>query len=148
MARYEGYPKVEVPERWNGCVLVNPLCPDDLCWLPAVNGKQHRLHCLGTDRWDERFTVGGTAFYMSKISTTQEDLITEGWQKQLQMSPHEEAFRREVWGSRFVDWLKAWTPDSPPFDGIEHRQRRGHWRRTAKGRVWVQANHDRPTPAT
>ena len=41
MKRYDGYPKIEVPERWNGCLLVNPLCPDDLCWLPA-GPKQHR----------------------------------------------------------------------------------------------------------
>jgi hypothetical protein len=48
--RAHGFPKIEVPERWNGCLLVNPLCPDDLCWLPAENGRQHRWHCLGTDR--------------------------------------------------------------------------------------------------
>src|SRR5262252_5612237 len=105
MREYWDYPKIpEADGRdWHGCLLVNPLCPDDLCWLPIVGGKPHRLHCLGTDRWDHRFTLAGTAFYMSEISTTREDLISEGWQRQLALFPAEREFRRQVWGTIAVD---------------------------------------------
>jgi len=80
-----GFAKVEVPERWNGCLLVNPLCPDDLCWLPAEPGHNHIWHCLGTMPWDQRITIGGSAFYMSKTAVTERDLIKEGAEKQWEL---------------------------------------------------------------
>jgi hypothetical protein len=89
-----GVPRVHVPEKWNGCLLVNPLCPEDLCWLPAANGHQHMWHCLGTDPWDHRFTLGGTAFFMSKTATNTHDLWMEGFRAQLLAFPDELAFRR------------------------------------------------------
>lgn len=95
-----GYPKVEVEERWNGCKLVNPLCPDDLCWLPVEEGKQyHLLHCLGTDRWCDRFTLSDRpAMYLSETAETQRDLIKEGAEKQWEL---------------FGDWREDGTVDGP-----------------------------------
>jgi hypothetical protein len=106
-----GHPKIEVSEDWNGCLLVNPLCPDDLCWLPVVNGRQHQMHCLGTDSWDYRFSLAGSSFYMSKISTTKQGLITEGWQQQLKRSPAEAEFRRQTMDKADFDAIMAYDGD-------------------------------------
>lgn len=128
-----GLPKVEVTERWNGCRLVNPLCPDDLCWLPALGN--HVWHCLGTDPWDYRFTLPGTAFFMSKKSNTAEELIHEGWIYQLRHHPGEAEFRRltnpELYYEAFPDeapprWLKQLKPKppaEPPYDARIDRPR-------------------------
>lgn len=93
----------ELRGHWNGCLLVNPLCPDDLCWLPATD-HQHMWHCLGTDPWDHRFTLSGTAFYMSKTSTTESELIREGWFKQLDLFPQEREFRRQTNPEFYAEW--------------------------------------------
>ena len=102
-----GVPKLrnydDLRGNWNGCLLVNPLCPDDLCWLPAES-HQHMWHCLGTDPWDYRFTVGDTAMYMSKTAVTQEDLIQEGWFRQLDLFPADREFRRLT----NPDLVRAW----------------------------------------
>jgi hypothetical protein len=151
-----GHPKVEVPERWNGCLLVNPLCPDDLCWLPAVNGRQHREHCLGTDPWDYRFTISGTAFYMSKTSTTQGELIHEGWIKQIQSSPQEAEFRRqtnpELYYEAFPNepkprWLGQLHPTTPepPYDARTDRPRAAHtWKNSLMSRSKYHRNPTYP----
>jgi hypothetical protein len=125
MKEKSGVARVIVPERWNGCLLVNPLCPDDLCWLPA-EGQQHRWHCLGTDRWDYRFTIGDTAFYLSRTSTTAAELIHEGWVTQLRMQgadhPHTQMTRQtnpDLFYEAFPEVQSGWgrgRPRSPIGD--------------------------------
>ena len=112
MKERTGYPKVEVTAKWNGCLLVNPLCPDDLCWLPADKEHPHKWHCLSTSRWCDRFTIGNTAFFMSKVAQDAYDLYIEGWQAQFKLSPSELEFRREVWDPLFIEEILAY-PGKP-----------------------------------
>jgi hypothetical protein len=93
------HPKIEVPNRdWNGCLLVNPLCPDDLCWLPLnEDGSQHDLHCLGTMPWDQRLRLTGRdIMFMSTSSALPEQLYLEGWMVQLKTFTAEAEFQRLV----------------------------------------------------
>jgi hypothetical protein len=100
MARFSyNHPKVEVPNRhWNGCLLVNTLCPDDLCWLPLnEDGSQHKAHCLGSSPWDERLHLHvRDVMFMSTESTTPEELIHEGWLVQIRICPGDREFRRQT----------------------------------------------------
>lgn len=91
------HPKIEAPNRdWNGCLLVNPMCPDDLCWLPLnEDGSQHTAHCLHTMPWNERLHLTKRdAMFMSESSHTPEHLYLEGWMVALKLFPQEAEFRR------------------------------------------------------
>jgi hypothetical protein len=93
------HPKIEAPNRdWNGCLLVNPLCPNDLCWLPLnEDGSQHTALCLGSSRWDERLHLTkNDIMFMSTSSILPEHLELEGWMVQLRMYPEEAEFRRQT----------------------------------------------------
>lgn len=71
------YPNVVFPG--DPCPLVNPLCPDDLCILPAGHpGTDDGYHVLGTTNYDyaERFVH--EPFKMLPVGTTKDELIAEG----------------------------------------------------------------------
>lgn len=64
------------------CPLVNPLCPDDLCWLPAGHvGTDEGYHILGTTAysWAERMIFKGSVMLMAPVGTSREDLVSLGW---------------------------------------------------------------------
>lgn len=71
--------------RWNGCKLVNPLCPDDLCILPPH--PQWPMHKLGTA--GEPFVVSDVMF-MHPEAQTAEDLVMAGWEAQERMDREED----------------------------------------------------------
>ena len=64
------------------CPLVNPLCPEDLCFLPKNHiGTAEGYHVLGTTAYDqaEHFSKKD---YITDRPVTREWLIEEGWRRQ------------------------------------------------------------------
>jgi hypothetical protein len=64
------------------CPLVNPLCPDDLCFLPAGHiGTEEGYHILGTMRYTQadRLVRKGSIMTMAPVGTTRSDLMKLGW---------------------------------------------------------------------
>jgi hypothetical protein len=68
------------------CPMVNYLCPDDLCILPAGHlGADENIHILGTDPYDqaERYPD----FRQAEWGTSDHDLIQFGWVEQQRRFP-------------------------------------------------------------
>lgn len=73
---------MSVHDDWQGCMLVNPLCPDDLCLEPAGHSPgKHQLGTMRTDAW----TRIRKPMYVSTTASTSRDLIEEGWDRQQQL---------------------------------------------------------------
>jgi len=81
--------------RWEGCQLVNPLCPDDLCILPKDHvGTKQGYHILGTTPWDDplHVTKRSVMFLLQEETgdsreVDQNDLIRIGWTRQQELFP-------------------------------------------------------------
>jgi hypothetical protein len=68
-------------EDWPQCPLVNPMCPDDLCILPAGHvGTEEGYHVLGTTAYTaaEKFPLE----WMMPVGTSVQVLCQEGWRQQ------------------------------------------------------------------
>lgn len=81
------YDGVSLPADWNGCPLVNPLCPDDLCWLPYAHpGFEIGVHFLGTSAeptaWKDQMEL-----HPRGPNATQSDLIDLGRHRQVELFP-------------------------------------------------------------
>jgi hypothetical protein len=64
------------------CPLVNPLCPDDLCYLPAGHvGTEEGYHILGTMPYSQagRLICKGSVMLMAPVGTPRPDLMKLGW---------------------------------------------------------------------
>jgi hypothetical protein len=63
---------------WNGCTLINPLCPDDLCILPPHKGN----HCLMT-----MIESGLVSPLMHRVKghRTYEELVQLGFQEAIKL---------------------------------------------------------------
>ena len=75
------------------CPLVNPLCPSDLCVLPAGHdGTEEGYHVLGTDNYTlaQRYIAARSLFIMMPVGTTDEALIERGWEIQHEHWPEDE----------------------------------------------------------
>jgi len=71
---------------WPQCPLINPMCPDDLCVLPAGHvGTEHGYHVLGTTMYSqaERYPKDWLVY----PGTSKEALIRMGWERQQRMFP-------------------------------------------------------------
>lgn len=82
------------------CPLVNPLCPDDLCVLPAGHKwTRGRRHLLGTmygsvpdpDYPNENLTKYvqqvSKVMYLAPVGTPEEELIRLGWARSKKLWP-------------------------------------------------------------
>lgn len=68
------------------CPLVNPMCPDDLCVLPANHfGAAEGYHVLGTTSYSEAPKL--PLEWMRPDGTSDEELIAEGARLQREMHP-------------------------------------------------------------
>jgi hypothetical protein len=72
---------VYIERDWNGCPYVNPLCPDDLCFLPyGHEGFDIGVHMLGTT--PEPMEFGFKDLHPWGPKATPEALVQEGWRQQ------------------------------------------------------------------
>jgi hypothetical protein len=59
------------------CPLVNPACPDDLCYLPAGHiGTEEGYHITGTVAYSDAVKFEG--FDMAEVGTSRHDLVDKG----------------------------------------------------------------------
>ena len=62
------------------CPMINPICPGDLCILPAGHpGAEDGIHVLGTDPYDQAFKYN---FPLAPYGTSDRELVRLGWLEQ------------------------------------------------------------------
>lgn len=69
--------------KWQGCTLVNPLCPTDLCVLPKTHRGLHKLH---TSPAPEKLSK---VLRRCNGITDPWELVELGWEKARKMWPEE-----------------------------------------------------------
>lgn len=88
------YDGVALVDRWNGCTMVNPLCPDDLCILPYGHpGMAEGWHHLGTD-------VGPNQYELAELhprgpNARPRDLVELGWKRQRELYPDDPMWKEQ-----------------------------------------------------
>lgn len=71
---------------WEGCPLVNPLCPDDLCVLPLGHvGTEQGYHLLGTDAYDDPLKLTKRSVLYLEGPLPKEKLVKLGWKRQKEL---------------------------------------------------------------
>lgn len=73
---------------WPQCPLVNPMCPNDLCILPAGHdGTEEGYHVLGTTPYNHAYKY--PLEWMMPVGTNAQVLQQEGWRRSDVMFPRD-----------------------------------------------------------
>lgn len=93
------YDGVSMPDDWNGCPMINPLCPDDLCWLPYAHpGFDKGVHFLGTDADAVKYDPEIMKLHPRGPNATEVDLVELGHKRQREMFPDHFSEEDQRWG--------------------------------------------------